>query len=214
MKIKKTKCKICFMIVKRDSYLKCSNTTIRFITLYDVCVCLEKTSRLVLLWRLGTSLIDVRVRFVITSGSVSIWGRFTHVFLTSFCYLGASINSVAITVEAGPSSSSPENISRTSQDQQKLPDVSFDELLLRSTKRENNPDPRKRKRLCLGAEVITRALVDEILSKNLTKNIKPENKTKKIKRFTSESYLKAVLTMIVIHGTAIQVTTELLNLMS
>lgn len=94
----------------------------------------------------------------------------------------ANINKVAITIEAGPSSSSQEDISIPSQEQQNIPDVSFDELLLRSTKRENNPDSRKRKRVCLGAEVITRADVDKILTESLTKKSKPENKTKKNKK--------------------------------
>ncbi|XP_030751409.1 uncharacterized protein LOC115878935 [Sitophilus oryzae] len=92
-----------------------------------------------------------------------------------------NINEVQNIIEAGPSSSSQENISITSQEQERIPDVSFDELLLRSTKRENNPESKKRKRVCLGAEVVTRAEVDKILSKNTTTKSKPVNKSTKNK---------------------------------
>lgn len=88
-----------------------------------------------------------------------------------------SVNKVPITVDAGPSSTSKESLSVTSQEQQKISNVSFDELLLRSIKRENNPDLKKRKRVCLGAEVVTRADINKILSKNTTTKSKPENKT-------------------------------------
>ncbi|XP_072400688.1 uncharacterized protein [Diabrotica undecimpunctata] len=90
----------------------------------------------------------------------------------------AKNNENPITVEAQSTSSSTDI--QTFQETEKILDVSYEELLLRSTKRENNYNSKKRKRVCLGAEVITRADVEKILSSNTTKKYKPEKKIKKI----------------------------------
>lgn len=103
--------------------------------------------------------------------------------------LSTKISAVPIPDEATPSTSSHEDVYIAPQEQQtvpvEVPVMSFDELLLKSTKRENNPDLRKRKRVCLGAEVITRAEVDTLLNKDTLKKIKLKSKTEKKKKVTT-----------------------------
>ena len=81
-----------------------------------------------------------------------------------------NINNVPITVEAGSSWSYQDNISVISEEQQMIRNVSFDKLLLRSTKRDKNFDSKKRKRVCLGAKMITKNIFWRLLLKFLKHN--------------------------------------------
>lgn len=114
----------------------------------------------------------------------------------------ANNNAVPEPIKTTPSSSSQENVYFPPQEPE-IPVVSFDELLLKSTKRENNQDFNKTKRVCLGAEVITRAEVDTILNEKTME----KSKLEKIRTLLNKRYLRAAPTMTGL-GTAIQAKRE------